>query len=102
MFGYDTLIMCVDKEDKYRKGYINLTKFTNDFQSKNPNESVKQIRDWQRTKEAKEEISRVNSRGTIVSLAITKANKDIDIKGTYFHPDLVLTILMWANTKLKD
>ena len=38
MFGYDTLIMCVDKEDKYRKGYINLTKFASDFQSKNPNE----------------------------------------------------------------
>ena len=33
--------MAVDKDDIYRKGYINLTKFTNDFISKNPNESVK-------------------------------------------------------------
>ena len=41
MFGYDTLIMCVDKDDKYRKGYINITKFSNDFQAKNPNENVK-------------------------------------------------------------
>ncbi len=36
MLGYSTLIMAIDKDDKYRKGYINLTKFVNDFQSKNP------------------------------------------------------------------
>ena len=24
-----------------------------------------------------------------------------DIKGTYFHPDLVLPVLMWVNNKLK-
>ena len=31
MFGYNTLIMGVDKDDVYRKGYINLTKFVSDF-----------------------------------------------------------------------
>ena len=31
MLGYSTLIMSVDKDEKYRKGYINLTKFVNDF-----------------------------------------------------------------------
>lgn len=54
MFGYDTLIMCVDRDDKYRKGYINLTKFVNDFKSKNANESIKEICKWHLIKEAKE------------------------------------------------
>ena len=31
MLGYSTLIMAVDKDDKFKKGYINLTKFVNDF-----------------------------------------------------------------------
>ena len=91
--------MCADKDDKYKKGFINLTKFVNDFQSKNPNESIKKVRDWASRKESKEEISRLNS-GSSFSIAITKANKDVDIKGTYFHPDLVLKVLMWANVKL--
>ena len=54
VLGYSTLIMSVDKDDKYRKGYINLTKFVNDFQSKNPSESIKEIRKWHLIKEAKE------------------------------------------------
>ena len=41
LLGYDTLIMCVDKDDTHRKGYINVTKFAKDFQSKNPNENIK-------------------------------------------------------------
>lgn len=60
MLGYSTFIMCTDKEDKYKKGFINLTKFVNDFQSKNPSESIKEIRKWHLIKEAKEEIKRVN------------------------------------------
>ena len=31
ILGYSTLIMAIDKEDKFRKGYINITKFVNDF-----------------------------------------------------------------------
>ncbi len=31
MFGYNTFIMCVDKNDIYRKGYINITKLASDF-----------------------------------------------------------------------
>ena len=38
--------MCVDKDDTHRKGYINVTKFAKDFQSKNPDEHVKEIRKW--------------------------------------------------------
>lgn len=34
-------------------------------------------------------------------LAIDGGN-DRDIVGTYYHPDLVLPILMWANKKLSD
>ncbi len=71
MLGYSTLIMAVDKDDKYQKGYINLTKFVNDFQSKNPSESVKKIRDWCTRKEGKDEISRrLDSGNGIFSLKV--------------------------------
>ena len=36
----------------------------------------------------------------LFSITITKHNEGQDIKGTYFHPELVLKVLMWANTKL--
>ena len=37
----------------------------------------------------------------IWSIAL-KGGKDSPTAGTYFHPDLVLPILMWANKKLSD
>jgi len=52
------------------------------------------------TKESKEEIKRMNSCGcSVVTIAI-KGGKDCPTAGTYFHPDLVLKVLMWANSKL--